>query len=165
MGFIAGSVREIDQSGAAEFTASGDAVIAAFTGSDRLLRAVGAARRAVRFVHGDFGNEIRPFLRCDGRCGDDACLRELSFEIGAGIDDGIITVSRLLSGRIPDEEIIGRCVSIAAKVSGAVRAPHPIGVTREAYELGQVAGDRSAAWQERTVVIAGRPRLIMVSGL
>jgi class 3 adenylate cyclase len=164
MRFLSGCLERIDGPSVDWCAPSGDAVLATFTGPRRIRDAVDAAWRAVRFVQVDFTPRNQPYLSCDGDCDARRCPGRLRFDVGAGIDDGIITVTRLPGAWGHREELVGSCVSIASKLSGRVRPPNSIGVIERAYQRGQLSSDAKHLWRTRISRIGGRYRRIMLTG-
>jgi class 3 adenylate cyclase len=119
MRFLGGVMEVVERYGAYECAPSGDAVLALFTGEKRKSDAIDAACAAMSFVRHDFSVLNQEYLTCRGQCGDQNCVGSLPFEVGAGIDDGQITVMRLVTPCHASRQLVGVPINSAAKLSGA----------------------------------------------
>lgn len=139
MQYLTGCMEAVTSQTEAKCQPSGDAVLAVIEGQDRIFRAMKAAAAAIRFVEHTFEPESREFLSCNGRCRHGfhrnrrhGC-QTMRFEVGIGIDDGEITESSLSSNYGDSRELVGSCVSLAAKLSDCKKATNAIALTSQTY--------------------------------
>jgi class 3 adenylate cyclase len=156
MKFLVGAMRAVDGPTVTWCEPSGDAVLAVFIGPTATLDAVNAATRVISFVQGEFTRDNRRYLTCDGRCRQPGCPGSLRFTVRAGIDIGPITVAAIDVGDYHGEELVGACVSMASKLSDAVRSENIIGVTKAAFRHERAMLTDWRRWRIRTVRIGGR---------
>jgi class 3 adenylate cyclase len=156
MKFLVGAMRAVDGLTTTWCEPSGDAVLAVFVGPTSTVDAVNAAARVISFVRGDFIRDNHRYLTCDRRCGVPGCLGSPPFTVRAGIDIGPITVAAIDVGDHQGKELVGACVSIASKLSGAVRSDDVIGVSKAAFEPQRAMLTDGRRWRTRTVRTGGR---------
>jgi class 3 adenylate cyclase len=162
-GFLAGSMQHVARSSTQECRPSGDAVLATFIGRRRVQDSVQAALDAIRFVHDEINVTYRRHLTCPGGCGDPGCPGALRFDVGAGIDDGVITVSSLPGQGLPQEQLTGSCVSLAAKLSDAARPPDYIAMAAHVYQRERPPCTSSYEWRQQVAVVASEQRIVMLA--
>lgn len=162
MRYLAGCMTAITSVTPAHCQPSGDAVLAVIEGPDRVRRAVDAASAAIRFVSDKFERENRNLLSSGP---DPGRWRhhKLRFEVGAGIADGIITESILSTGQGESPELVGSCVSLAAKLSGWAQPPNSVAITYDAFRDSKLGDTPIYRWTHRVMKLGGRHRHIVVT--
>ncbi len=128
MNFLVGVMTTIDGPTVYESGPSGDAVLALFTGTASASDAIDAAGRAIEFLRTEFLADNRHYLTCTGTCDMRECPSPRTFEVGAGVDHGMVTSARIQVGRHDSVQLVGACISFASKLSGAV-PPNTIAVS------------------------------------
>lgn len=162
-GFLVGCMRHVRRPSIRECRPSGDAVLATFTGRRRVTDSVNAAFDAIRFVHDEVNVMYRELLTCPGECGNMGCPGTMRLDVGAGIDDGVITVSNLPGQGLPHEELAGRCVSFASKLSDAARDPYYIAISSRVYQQERPLCAGSYEWRQQTATIGAEERTIVLA--
>ncbi|MEU5878592.1 hypothetical protein [Spirillospora sp. NPDC047279] len=162
-GFLVGCMRRLKRPSIGECRPSGDAVLATFGGRRRVGDSVRAAFDAIRFVDDEVNVVYRDLLTCRGECGDPACPGTMRLDVGAGIDDGVVTVSSLPGQGWPHEELAGRCVSYAAKLSDAARAPFYIAMSAQVYQRERPPCAGSYAWRRHVATVGSEERAVVVA--
>jgi class 3 adenylate cyclase len=145
MRFLVGTMAAVDGPTVYRSGPSGDAVLTIFNGDTRKSDAIDAARRALAFVRYDFMKENRQYLTCTGQCGQRECP-VVEFHVGAGLDDGQMTVSRLSVGQHESRELVGGCVSFAAKLSGAAPLDGIVVSAVMAHDEPELVGKYRGMW-------------------
>jgi class 3 adenylate cyclase len=163
MDFLIGAMRAVDGPTVAWCVPSGDAVLAIFTGHTSTLDAVNAATRVISFVQGEFARDNHRYLTCDGRCGQLDCPGSLRLTVGAGIDVGSITVAAVDTGRHRGNELVGACISMACKLSGAVDSQNIIGISTTAFGRERDLLTDGRPWRTRTVRVGGRWQSVVIT--
>jgi class 3 adenylate cyclase len=162
--YLMGCMQAIIDASGAECQPSGDAVLAIVPGEEqeRVLRAVEAAAAAIRFITKTFEPQNRHLLeRRKGR--KLWCPGPMRFKVAAGIDDGIITKSNVSSSNGDSTELVGGCVSIAAKLSDRVRPANAIGITSDAYYRGRLERSSKYKWRNRIARLGGKFRHVFIA--
>jgi class 3 adenylate cyclase len=169
MRYLTGCMEAVTSQTEAKCQPSGDAVLAIIEGQDRVSRAMKAAAAAIRFVESTFEPENRDLLSCNGRCrrGFHSSHRHschtMHFEVGIGVDDGIITESSLSSNYGDSQELVGSCVSLAAKLSDYRKAANAVALTSQTYRnvnRDQLLFDRR---HRHIMKLGGQYRIIRVA--
>jgi hypothetical protein len=169
MRYLTGCMEAVTSQTEAKCQPSGDAVLAIIEGPDRVSRAVKAAVAAIKFVESTFGQENQELLACNGRCRHGFhrsrrhVCRKMRFEVGVGIDDGVITESSLSSNYGDSQELVGSCVSVAAKLSGCTQQANAVALTRQTYRNFDRDELHVYRWHRRIKKFGGRRRRIMIA--
>jgi class 3 adenylate cyclase len=162
--YLTGCMQVIIDASGAECQPSGDAVLAVISGEERerIARAVEAAEAAIRFITKTFEPRNRSLLARKKGC---KLWRPglMRFEVVAGIDDGIITKSNVSSSMGDSTELVGGCVSIAAKLSDRVGPANAIGITADAYYRGNLEGLAKYKWRNRITKLGGKFRHVLIT--
>ena len=108
---------------------NGDGMLALFVGDFRSSNAAKAAMETVWFVR----EVLRPKFQRYFANNRSALGQDLSFDIGCGLDDGVIYAVRVGIRGTNDVSWVGRCTNTAAKLSNGTLHPNNIAITREAY--------------------------------
>lgn len=160
-GYLTGCMQAITRASDAECQPSGDAVLAIIEGQERVFQAVEAAAASIRFIKKTFEPSNRHLLACRKGCRL-WCSSPIHFEVVAGIDDGIVMKSDVLSSSGYSTELVGGCVSLAAKLSDRVRPANAVGITREAYLKGNLPQLTDYNWRSRIVKLGGKFRHVLI---
>jgi class 3 adenylate cyclase len=134
--FFNGSVRLVARANGQVADFNGDGMIILFTGNDRTERAVRAAAEIRWFL----SNVLRPmFARyfTDDRA---VLVRVEGFDVGCGIDDGLVLISRVGSDDFSDIAWVGRSVNTAAKLCKDAKSPNAIVATHTVFERLEGSG-------------------------
>ncbi|MBE2998069.1 hypothetical protein IDM40_05020 [Nocardiopsis sp. HNM0947] len=131
--FLSECVRLVEDIDGAEVHLRGDGVLILFSGADRVQDAVEYTRR-LRHMVDDPPDELVRHLRCGCTtcpvCGEETSL---SLEVRCGIDAGRVSRFKVQTLRDTVEELVGSCISVAAKLSGALGEAHRVGMSRRAW--------------------------------
>lgn len=164
MRYLTGCMAAIASQTNAKCQPSGDAVLAVIEGHDRIRDAIKSATAAIRFAEDIFEPENKGLLSCNGNCrgqhGHNRGWRHecdpIHFEVGVGIDVGYITESPLSSNYGDSQELVGSCVSCAAKLSGWAHPPNAIALTRRTYRTAKLDQLTAYHWRHRRTKLRGR---------
>lgn len=131
--FLSQCVRLVEDINGAEVHLRGDGVLILFSGADRVQDAVEYTRRLRRMVD-DPPPELIRHLSCSCTacpvCGEETSL---ALEVRCGIDAGPVARFKVQTLRDTVEELVGSCISVAAKLSGALGEAHRVGMSRRAW--------------------------------
>jgi hypothetical protein len=175
MRYLTGCMEAVNRETDAKCQPSGDAVLAIIEGQDRISRAIKAATAAIRFVESTFEPKSQELLSCNGRCrhgyhrngyreSHQPACRTMRFEVGVGVYDGVITESNLTSNYGDSQELVGSCVSLAAKLSGYRQRTNAIVLTRRTFCKATNRDElRDYRWHYRLMKAGGRYRRIMIA--
>jgi len=149
--FLSQCVRLVEDIDGAEVHLRGDGVLILFSGADRVQDAVEYTRRLRRMVD-DPPPELIRHLSCSCTacpvCGEQT---PLSLEIRCGIDAGPVARFKVQTLRDTVEELVGSCISVAAKLSGALGEAHRVGMSRRAWRrLNEATGSDTRLTHEWT---------------
>ncbi len=174
MRYLSGCMLAVTSQIEAKCQPSGDAVLAVIEGPDRVTRAIKAAEAAIQYIESTFEPENQELLSCNGRCrrGFHRTRRHdcqtMRFQVGAGVDDGIITESSLTSDYGSSQELVGSCVSLAAKLSGCklsgyTQPTNAVVLTRQTYRKANRDDVKAYRWRRSVTKLSGRYRNIMIA--
>ncbi len=171
MEYLTGCMAAIANETDAKCQPSGDAVLAVFEGHNRVRDAIKSAMAAIRFIEETFEPENKGLLSCNGNChgrhGNNRGRRNdcdpIHFEVGVGIDVGYITESPLSSNYGDSRELVGSCVSFAAKLSGWAQSSNSVAVTRRTYRNAKLDQLTAYRWRRHKLKLGGRSVKTMVA--
>jgi class 3 adenylate cyclase len=172
MQYLAGCMAAITDKTDAKCQPSGDAVLAVFEGRNRLSEAIESATAAIRFVEDTFEPRNGELLSCNGNCrsrhghgkGRRHGCDTKRFQVGVGIDVGYITESSLSSNYGASQELVGSCVSLAAKLSGWARSSNAIALRRRTYRNARHNRQLTLyRWRRHRMKVGGRKMKIIVT--
>lgn len=160
MNFLVGVMSAVDSPNVYECGPSGDAVLAVFSGDTCVSDAIDAGGRAIRFMRTDFLRDNRHYLTCVGTCGKRDCRIPPTFQVGAGVDHGVVTPARIHVGKHDSTQLVGACISFASKLSGAA-PPNTIAVGTSTFHVEPLLETR-CVWKQREMTVGNFNRLVVL---
>lgn len=160
MNFLIGVMSTIDSPSIYECGPSGDAVLAVFTGDTCVSDAISAAGRAVNFMRTEFQRDNKNYLTCLGTCGKRDCVIPPPFQVGAGVDHGVVTTARIHVGTHDSTQLVGACISFASKLSGAA-PPNTIAVSTSTFHFEPLLETR-CVWNHRELIVGNIKRQVVL---
>lgn len=160
MKFLIGVMSIINGPNIYECGPSGDAVLAVFTGDTSVSDAIDAAGSAINFVRTDFVRDNRNYLACMGTCGKRDCVLPPPFQVGAGVDRGVVTPARIQVGTHDSTQLVGACISFASKLSGAA-PPNTTAVSTSTFHFDPLLETR-CTWSHREMIVGNIKRQVVL---
>lgn len=160
MNFLVGVMSVVDGPDVYECGPSGDAVLAVFSGRTCVSDAIDAAGRAIAFMRTEFLRDNKDYLNCLGICGKRDCRIPPTFQVGVGIDHGVVTPARIHVGKHDSTQLVGACISFASKLSGAA-PPNTIAISPSTFHLDPLLETRYA-WKHRVMTVGNFNRPVVL---
>jgi adenylate cyclase len=154
-GYFAGAVKIIADNGGAVRSFNGDGMLAFFAGGRRTSPAVKSAMQIDWFVTNVLRDKFRRYFENNLA----ALGQALDFDIGCGIDDGLIYAVKVGIKGTNDVAWVGRATNTAAKLSNLGSGSHNIYITSNAYKRltddAKFASDGAHMWSDQAVLKLG----------